>query len=321
MDGEILHVTPRTLVYPCKEADLFFPSFAVAAHRAAVASTDVSVCTCILRLENRHPSHLVAYKVKTTAVKRYVVRPNLGILLPGRTVEVAVLLNYDRARAEGVDLAAVHDRFQVCGVPVEEGVSTEALLELWQRTPEERISKTMVKCKFVSPSLVKTVTPHRTLEGATTGNIATTASPEPDLEQAKQTFKQEMAASKAKKELKALRDERDALQKQLTERNERVAALEREVAQLRAGGPEGAKGAPSSSSSPLKSLLRWIVFVLLYCIIMALMAVGVWKVMGIDVVQRINPDWSMEQWQQTLLGDGGSSGSRSGGGGGGHATK
>merc|ERR1711991_1012838 len=108
---------------------------------------------------------LVAYKVKTNAVKRYVVRPNLGILLPGKTVEVAVLLNYDRARAEGVDLAAVHDRFQVLAVALDEGTPTDALLELWQRTPEEAIFKSMIKCKFVAPNLVKTVTPHRVLEG------------------------------------------------------------------------------------------------------------------------------------------------------------
>lgn len=34
----------------------------------------------------------IAFKVKTTAPKRYCVRPNNGIIVPGKTVSVAVML-------------------------------------------------------------------------------------------------------------------------------------------------------------------------------------------------------------------------------------
>lgn len=34
----------------------------------------------------------IAFKVKTTAPKRYCVRPNNGILIPGKSVSVAVML-------------------------------------------------------------------------------------------------------------------------------------------------------------------------------------------------------------------------------------
>jgi hypothetical protein len=181
----------------------------------------VSVCTSILRLENKDASQLVAFKVKTTAVKRYVVRPNVGILLPGKSVEVQVLLNYDRARLEGVDLAAVHDRFQVLSAVVD-ATASEQLLDLWAKTPDEALSKTLVKCKFVDPALVKTVTPVAASPGAAAAAAAAASSSgasspatpqlqsEPDMLQAKSIFKQEMANSKAKQEAKTMRTERDA---------------------------------------------------------------------------------------------------------------
>ena len=248
----------------------------------------------------------MAFKIKTTAVKRYVVRPNLGFLLPGKTLEVAVLLNYDRVRAEGVDLATLHDRFQILAIPVDDNEQAPALLELWQRTPEERISKTMVKCKFVSPNLVKTVTPHRTLEGSETG--AMLSSPEPDLEQAKQTFKNEMAVSKAKKEAKLAREERDALAVRLGERDLRIAQLEKQLGQERGvGAVAGDVTRPLQKNQP-SILAKWsrrLLYFLLYLVLLILATVAAWKVLQIDVLQRMNPDWSVARLLGEAPGQGG----------------
>ncbi len=253
-----------------------------------VASKDVSVCTCNLRLENKDATQLIAFKVKTTAVKRYVVRPNLGILLPGKSVTVAVLLNYDRARADGVDLATVHDRFQVLSVTVDASAS-EQLLDLWAKTPEDRIAKAMVKCKFVAPNLVKTVSPVPSAgpdSPAPRGVML--ASPEPDLEQAKHIFKQEMANSKAKQEAKALKAERDVLLEQLRDRE---AALSRALEQL------ASKEAAGKGVGRLRSI---IFFVAIYVFAMMLFFVVVFKTLDYDPFYSISSNYSLTMLERRL---------------------
>lgn len=249
-----------------------------------VASKDVSVCTCILRLDNKDPSQTVAFKVKTTAVKRYVVRPNVGILLPGQSVEVAVLLNYDRARAEGVDLATAHDRFQVLSVGMNTAVPDE-MFDVWTSTPPEKFCKTMVKCKFVAPNLVKTVTPVAPSEAG---------SAEPGLEQAKQVFKQEMASSKAKQEVKALRAERDAAMALAKTREEQLAKLEAEVALLRRGG---GSAAPRGVRDRVLSAL---VFALIYVVVLVGFFVCIYKVFDYDPFYSISRELSLTVLEQKL---------------------
>lgn len=75
--------------------------------------------------------------------------------MQGKTQEVSVLLNYEQARLEGVDLATVRDRFQVVAVGIE-NPTREGLTELWTNAGPSCVSKITLKCKFVSPSLVKT---------------------------------------------------------------------------------------------------------------------------------------------------------------------
>lgn len=75
----------------------------------------------------------------------------------GKTVEVSVLLNYEQARLEHVDLATVRDRFQVVAVGIE-NPTREGLTELWSTARPECVTKITLKCKFVNPNLVKTST-------------------------------------------------------------------------------------------------------------------------------------------------------------------
>jgi hypothetical protein len=117
------------------------------------------------------------------------------------------------------------------------------------------------------------------------------ASPEPDLEQAKQTFKLEMANSKVKKEVKMLREERDGLQNQLREREERIVVLERELSKWRGPGTAGT-GTAGKSSSGGRSLISSL-FILI--VIAVLFLVVVYKVLGYDVLAAVAPEWSMEE--------------------------
>lgn len=264
----------------------------------------------MLRLENRDPAQLIAYKVKTTAVKRYVVRPNVGVLLPGKAVDVAVVHNYERARAEGVELSEVHDRFQVLSVAVE---IPEHLPEVWSKTPEEAITKTMVKSKFVAPHLVKTVTPNSPATagvrssggrtsgaaaaggsgggGAMSGNSNHGISPEPDMEQAKTLFKAGMASVKAKSEAKTLRAERDAALQAVSQKDEQLAKLRQEVAQLRSMG--GAAAGNGGKRSVMARASSFLLFTMLYVMVLVAFFVMCYKVFDYDPLYSISRDYSL----------------------------
>lgn len=59
--------------------------------------------TSILKLTNRDPTETVAYKVKTTAQKKYLVSPSNGLLKPQESVEVHILLQAQYQPAEKED--------------------------------------------------------------------------------------------------------------------------------------------------------------------------------------------------------------------------
>lgn len=59
--------------------------------------------TSILKLTNKETNGNVAYKVKTTAQKKYLVQPSNGILRPGESVDVQILLQSKYVPAEKED--------------------------------------------------------------------------------------------------------------------------------------------------------------------------------------------------------------------------
>jgi len=67
------------------------------------------VITNSLQLQNP-TSKCVAFKVKTTAPKRYCVRPNTGVVLPGTCIEIQVVLN---ALKENSSEPKTKDKFQI----------------------------------------------------------------------------------------------------------------------------------------------------------------------------------------------------------------
>lgn len=181
-----------------------------------------------------------------------MVRPPLGVVEPGKKVEVSVMLNYVQAHKDGVDLAAVRDRFQVVAVGIE-NASKEDLLKVWTTAPEAAITKTVVKCKFVTHRKVKVVdeaaspmgtrsldtssvqqqsfASPATLDRSGSNELAANASP--TLEEARAKFKTEMASTKLKKEMAALREEKEQAEERLKTRDQRIFALEAQLSRLR----------------------------------------------------------------------------------------
>jgi len=86
-----------------------------------------------LKLSNLHSSYL-AFKVKTTAPKSYLVRPSTGTLRPRETQEVQIIL-----QSQGADTGASNHRFLVQAIPVS---SPDPLSrEQWAEFPTDRIQE------------------------------------------------------------------------------------------------------------------------------------------------------------------------------------
>jgi hypothetical protein len=65
----------------------------------------------------------VAFKIKTTKPRRYLVRPNQSILMPGERREVAILMSSEKqAEARQEHGQVVRDKFQVVYLSLNEAV-------------------------------------------------------------------------------------------------------------------------------------------------------------------------------------------------------
>jgi vesicle-associated membrane protein-associated protein A len=101
------------------------------------------VVTSELRLSNGSASR-VCFKVKTTAPKRYCVRPNSGLIEPGKTIAVAVMLQpfeYDPNERN-------KHKFMVQTMYAPDGPidSHEAL---WKSATPDQLMDSKLKCVFV----------------------------------------------------------------------------------------------------------------------------------------------------------------------------
>ncbi|EFA75740.1 major sperm protein domain-containing protein [Heterostelium album PN500] len=100
-----------------------------------------------LKLYNQS-EHILAYKVKTTAPIRYCVRPNTGIIPPGESIDVQILLNCTK------DVPSISmktkDKFQIQSTIVSE-LNTDPKL-IWSTTPVNQIMKQRLKAVFTLPN-------------------------------------------------------------------------------------------------------------------------------------------------------------------------
>eukprot|EP00029_Vermamoeba_vermiformis_P005521 TRINITY_DN1942_c0_g1_i2.p1 TRINITY_DN1942_c0_g1~~TRINITY_DN1942_c0_g1_i2.p1 ORF type:complete len:295 (+),score=82.88 TRINITY_DN1942_c0_g1_i2:34-918(+) len=83
----------------------------------------------------------LSYKVKTTAPKRYTVKPNTGTILPNESVEVTITLNFTKDPPANPKVA---DKFQIQCIPVAD--TTADLKTLWSRVPKEQVLKYKLRC-------------------------------------------------------------------------------------------------------------------------------------------------------------------------------
>lgn len=184
------------------------------------------VVTADLKLSNPTEKR-ICFKVKTTAPKRYCVRPNSGILEPKTSIAVAVMLqpfSYDPNEKN-------KHKFMVQSMYAPDHV-VESQELLWKDAPPESLMDTKLRCVFEMPEGAKQ--PLDTSEAASRATEAGSYNTDSALEETKvASIKQETQSPKkspgGSDEIRKLTQD---LKKAMTE----VSSLKMENSQLKDDG-------------------------------------------------------------------------------------
>jgi len=100
--------------------------------------------TSLLKLSNP-TDRRVCFKIKTTAPKRYCVRPNAGILDPGVSISIAVVFQPCE-----LEPTANKHKFMVQALYIPDGEIN--LEETWKNVDQAKLMDTKLRCTFEMPS-------------------------------------------------------------------------------------------------------------------------------------------------------------------------
>lgn len=92
----------------------------------------------------------VAFKVKTTSPKKYCVRPNTGMVAPGNTTEVTVIMQQQKENPP--DLAACKDKFLVQSIAVTDEKESTDFAVLFAKEKKDLITETKLKVSYIVPN-------------------------------------------------------------------------------------------------------------------------------------------------------------------------
>jgi len=107
------------------------------------------VITNCLKLKNTSAQKKLSYKVKTTAPKRYCVKPNIGYIGPNSSVEVQVLLNCNKDPPTSLKCK---DKFQIQHIVLDDSYKEGSdLRTVWSSAKKDQILKQKLKCSFSRP--------------------------------------------------------------------------------------------------------------------------------------------------------------------------
>lgn len=169
----------------------------------------------------------IAFKVKTTQPRRYLVRPNQGLIAPGTSETISILLvekdkqallqNYDRLGQSGLDHSK--DKFLVQSCTVDKtfaekksGSQTElydALTSMWNSVTSGGSSATLQNKKLHVRHIVDS-SPSATTTSSS-GNVPSSRVHAPKLEATRHSNLVEMSADQITSELSNLRRKYDEL--------------------------------------------------------------------------------------------------------------
>ncbi|KAL9245273.1 hypothetical protein vseg_018945 [Gypsophila vaccaria] len=139
--GDLLNILPSELKFPFKLREQ---------------------SSCSMTLTNKTNSY-VAFKVKTTNPKKYCVRPNTGVVLPGGTCEVTVTM---QAQKESPPDMQCKDKFLVQSVIAPDGVSAKDITaEMFSREDGRVVEEFKLKVTYV-PANPPSPVPEESEEGS-----------------------------------------------------------------------------------------------------------------------------------------------------------
>lgn len=195
--------------------------------------------TSFITLKN--PSeHRVCFKIKTTAPKRYCVRPNSGILQPNATMEIAVSLHpFD------FDPNEKHKhKFMVQTMIAPEGeINVD---QLWKEVSPENLMDSKLKCVFEAPP--------ESSGTATTNSTETTTNTEDKTKRIgdSPSVNQFGELVKAAQEVKHLREEESSLRQENLKLKEEILRLRADQAISRYNPPTTPALNPPETIPPLR---------------------------------------------------------------------
>jgi len=174
--------------------------------------------TSLLKLANPSDKR-VCFKIKTTAPKRYCVRPNAGILEPGNSISIAVVFQPCE-----LEPSANKHKFMVQSLFVSDGeVNMDAM---WKDVDATKLMDTKLRCAFEMPVDAASQNDLNVVqEEKMSGYKTETAAVKPisrkyDDNQGTgdATMKFQQESQQLKQENSQLRDELDKVRKQLKQR-------------------------------------------------------------------------------------------------------
>ncbi|XP_060519774.1 vesicle-associated membrane protein-associated protein B-like [Cylas formicarius] len=164
----------------------------------------------------------VLFKIKTTAPKKYCVRPNSGILDPGKSTEIAICLQpfvYDPAEKN-------KHKFMVQTTFAPEHGDTN-LEQIWKEISPEKLMDSKLKCVFELPpeELNQSETQHRSGNTTESGEFGTS---DHHSKPAKVNAEVDIELDKAVKEVQQLRESESELRQENLRLKEEILILKKQ---------------------------------------------------------------------------------------------
>ncbi|KAG5405272.1 hypothetical protein IGI04_011391 [Brassica rapa subsp. trilocularis] len=126
--------------------------------------------SCSLQISNKTSTQVVAFKVKTTNPRKYCVRPNTGVVLPGDSCNVTVTM---QAQKEAPLDMQCKDKFLVQSVIVSDATtSKDVLAEMFNKEPGRVIEDFKLRVVYIPAN-----PPSPVPEGSEEGNSPRTDFP------------------------------------------------------------------------------------------------------------------------------------------------
>mmetsp|Transcript_10901 Transcript_10901/g.27563 ORF Transcript_10901/g.27563 Transcript_10901/m.27563 type:complete len:252 (-) Transcript_10901:174-929(-) len=206
----------------------------------------------------------VAFKVKTTSPKKYIVRPSTGVVKPGASVDVQVIMQAQKEYPP--DLNNCKDKFLVQTVPlpadfVVTGDKPEAPADAFDKSNAENITDLKLKVALVAPPAPPSPVPEGDELDSSDLSAGRSGGPKSVDEAKYRSTLDDLAA--ATKEVNTLKDQIKKLMDEKVSLNDKIGEL-----QMRAEGKPYTQAATSSATTASPTTVG---FTLLHLILVAIL--------------------------------------------------